>query len=334
MRRHLQRRNFLGVAAFGAIWPQLLRAQTAKRVRVACLWANDPDSIVSLEKAFVDGLRDVGYVVGRNLVLDTRYARGDNSRMPALADELLALKPDAIIGIESVAVVMRSKTQSVPIVLIASPDPVAAGLVKSLGRPGTNVTGMAYRLDELVAKHVDVLTEIVPQMSRVALVNYAASATDPGRGSVVRAEEAAALAAQRKGLTLAVVRIHDEVSVRAAFLEIERQRAQAIVVAATAATYRLRAHIIGEARRLRLPSITSLSAEWAEAGGLITYGPDWKKTYHYAATFVDRIVKGARPADMPIEQPSFEVVVNLRTAREIGVSIPQSILVRADRVLQ
>jgi putative tryptophan/tyrosine transport system substrate-binding protein len=274
------------------------RAQIPKRFRVACLWANDPESIVSLEKAFVEGLRELGYVAGRNLVLDMRYARGDNSRMPALADELIGLKPDVVIGIESVAVVLRSKTKSMPIVLIASPNPVAAGLVKTLGRPGTNVTGMAYRFDELVAKHVDLLTEMVPGMSRVALVNYAAPAGDPGAQSVAGAEEAARAAAVRKGLSLLVVRVRDPDSVRAGFAEVERQRPDAIVVAATAATYRLREHIIRETRRLRLPSITSL------------------------------------PADMPIEQPSIEVVVNLRTAREIGVSIPQSILVRADRILQ
>jgi len=315
-------------------WPGLLLAQSVRRFRVACLWANDPESIRALERAFVAGLHDLGYVAGRNLVLDMRYARGDNSRMPALADELIALKPDVVIGIESVAIVMRSKTTTIPIVLIASPDPVAAGLVRTLGRPGTNVTGMAYRLDQLVAKHIDLLTEIAPKMSRVALLNYAASAEDPGAKSTARAEQIARAAADGKGLTLLVVRVRDAETVREAFAELERQRPEAIVVAATAATYRLRDHITREARRLRLPSITSLSAEWAEAGGLVTYGPDWQKTYRYAATFVDRILKGANPAEVPIEQPNFEVVVNLKTAREIGVTIPQSILVRADRIIQ
>jgi ABC-type uncharacterized transport system substrate-binding protein len=182
------------------------RAQTPKRFRVACLWANDPESIASLEKAFVDGLREQGYVVGRNLVLDMRYARGDNSRMPALADELIGLRPDVVIGIESVAIVMRSKTKSIPIVLIASPNPVAAGLVRTLGRP------------------------------RVALLNYAAPAGDPGAQSVADAEQVARAAAARKGLTLLVAGVSDADSVRAAFAEIERQRSDAIVVAATATT--------------------------------------------------------------------------------------------------
>jgi putative tryptophan/tyrosine transport system substrate-binding protein len=329
-----RRRQLLRAAVICAAWPRTLKGQIPKRFRVACLWANDPDSIASLEKAFVDGLRELGYVAGRNLELHMRYARGDNSRLPALADELIRLEPEVVIGIESVAIVMRSKSKSIPIVLIASPNPVAAGLVKTLGRPGTNVTGMAYRFEELVAKHVDLLTEMVPGMSRVALVNYAAPAGDPGAQSVAAAEDAARAATARKGLTLLVVAVRDADSVRTAFADIERQRSEAVVVAATAATYRLREHIIGEARRLRLPMITSLPAEWTEAGGLVTYGPNWQKTYRYAATFVDRILKGAKPADMPIEQPSIEVVINLRTAREIGVSIPQSILVRADRILE
>src|SRR5688572_14371681 len=331
----MKRRALLrGGAAAAAIAAMPALAQPAKRFRVACLWANDPDSIRLLEAAFVSGLRDLGYVSGRNLVLEPRYARGDNSRMPALADELVALKPDVVIGIESAAVVMRSKSTSIPIVLIASPDPVAVGLVRTLGRPGTNVTGMAYRLDELIAKHIDFLTEIAPKTSRIALMNYAPAANDPGAFSVARAEQAARAAAKAKRLALAVVGVRDPESVRQAFSQLERERTEALVVAATAATYRLREHITREARRLRLPSITSLSAEWAEAGGLMTYGPDWQKTYRYAATFVDRILKGANPAEMPIEQPSFEVVVNLKTAREIGVSIPQSILLRAERVIQ
>ena len=171
-------------------------------------------------------------------------------------------------------------------------------------------------------------------MSRVALVNYAPLPNDAGAHSVARAEGAAQSATKAKGLKLAAVGVRDAESVRKAFLHLETERPDAIVVAATAATYRLRHEITHEARRLRLPSITSLPAEWAEAGGFMTYGPDWQKTYRHAATFVDRIVRGAKPAEMPIEQPSFEFVINLKTARDIGVAIPQSILVRADRVIE
>lgn len=330
----MKRRGFLAAGGLVLTVPSALIAQTAKRFRVACLWANDPESIVLLEKAFVDGLRERGYVAGRNLILEMRYARGDNRRMPALADEIIALKPHVVVGIESVATVMRTKTTTIPIVLIASPDPVAAGLVRTLGRPGTNITGMAYRFEQLVAKHIEILTEIAPTMARVALINYAAPPDDPGARSAARAEQVAKEAAHSKGLALIVVRVSDARSVRAAFADLERWRPEAIVVTATAATYRLREPITREARRLRLPTITSLSAEWAEAGGLVTYGPDWQKTYRYAASFVDRILKGANPAEMPIEQPNLELVVNTKTAREIGVAIPHSILVRADRVIE
>jgi putative ABC transport system substrate-binding protein len=330
----MNRRALLLASAASAALSAMAGAQPAKRFRVACLWANNPESVRSLEAAFVSGLRDLGYVAGRNLVLDHRYAMGDNRAIATLADELIALRPDVMIGIESVAAVMRSKTTSIPIVLIASPDPVAAGLVQSLGRPGTNVTGLAYRFEELVAKHIDLLTELAPRTSHIALVNYAALADDPGAQYVARTEHAARAASKLKGLNLSVVRVRDAASVRQAFLQVEAQGVQAIVVAATAATYRLRDDITREARRLRLPSITSLPAEWAEAGGLMTYGPDWNKTYRRAAFYADRILKGANPAEVPIEQPSFEVVINLRTARDIGVAMPHTILLRADRVIQ
>ena len=326
-----RRRFLLAGSLFIASAP--LFAQGARRFRVACLWANDPESIVSLEKAFVDGLRDLGYVAGRNIVLEMRYARGDNSRLAALADELIALKPDVVVGIESVGVTMRKKTTTVPIVLIAAPDPVAAGLVRSLARPGTNVTGLAYRLDELIAKHIEILTEITPGMSRVALLDYAAAVGDPGQPGVMRNERYARTAAGARGLDLVVARMRDSATLREAFSELERARPGGLVVAANAATYRLRSEIVREARRSKLPSVSSLP--WADAGGVIAYGPDWPANYRYAATFVDRILKGANPADLPLEHPgSFEVVVNMRAAREIGITIPSSIALRANRIIE
>ena len=308
-------------------------AQAARLYRVACLWANDPESIVLLEKAFVEGLRDLGYVAGRNIILEMRYARGDNSRLAALADELIALKPDVVIGIESVAVTMRKKTQTLPIVLIAAPDPVAAGLVRSLARSGTNVTGLAYRLDELIAKHVELLSEISPRMSRIALLDYAAAAGDPGHPGVMRNEQYARKAAHARGLELTVVRVRDIGTLHEAGSELARIQPGGVVVAASAATYRLRREIVRELARSRLPSVSSLP--WADAGGLLAYGPDWPKSYRYAATFVDRILRGANPADLPLEHPeSFEVVLNMKAAAEMGVAIPSSISLRANRIIQ
>jgi putative ABC transport system substrate-binding protein len=288
-----------------------------------------------LEDALLAGLRDLGYVRGRNLTVDVRYAGSDLGAMPTLAAELVALKPDVLVGIESAAIVLRPITSRTPIVLAGSTDPVAAGLVHSLARPGTNVTGMAYRADQLIAKHIELLTEIVPNMSRIALLNYAALPGEPVAGVAARYEQFGKDAAAEKRLKLTVVGMRDLVGVSQAFARLEEEKAQGLVVVTTGLTFQYRREILGEARRLRLPSVSSMSSPWAEAGGLLTYGPDFLKTYRHAATFVDRILRGARPAEMSIEQPqNFEFLVNLRTGKEIGVAIPRSILLRADRVIQ
>lgn len=336
-----RRRGLLLALAAGLANPLRVPAQptgqTARRFRIGCLWVGSEASAKPLVEALLAGLRDFGYIAGRNLVVDMRYARGDTSRLPALADELIALKPDVLVGIELSSTVMREKTTTIPIVLMASVDPVSAGLVQSLARSGTNVTGMAYRMNELVAKHIELLTEIVPKMSRVALFSYAVSPNDPIAVARIAAgnEEAAKAAAMRMGLILIVVRARDADGVRRAFGELAKVRAEAIVVSAGPVASHLRREIIGEARRLRLPSVTSLDSEWVEAGGLMSYGPAFLESYRYAATFVDRILKGANPAELPLEQPAkFEFLVNAKTAREIGVTFPSSILLRADRVIE
>jgi putative ABC transport system substrate-binding protein len=280
-------------------------------------------------------MREHGYVVGRNLALDERYAQGNFSRLPVLADELISLRPDALVGIEPAAVALRGRTTTIPIVLLASPNPVAAGLVQSLSRPGTNVTGLAFRLDELIAKHIELLAEINPRMSRVALFNFAAVGDDPGASSSALYEQYARKGASAKGLTLVVVAARDAQGVQQAFARLEEERPEGLVVAPSGLTWQFRNEIIREARRLRLPSITSLPAGWADSGGLATYGTNFVDAYRYAATYVDRIFKGAKPAELPVEQTTkFEFVINLKTAREIGVKIPQSVLLRADRVTE
>jgi len=318
----------LGVAMLAS--PPRLFAQTAKRFRLGGLFLADEAFVKPFEDAFLAGLRDLGYVAGRNLVVDIRYARGDSARLPALADELIALKPDVLFGIEVVAVVMRARTTTIPIVLPASTDPVTAGLVQSIRRPGTNVTGMANFGDELVAKHIELLTEIVRKISRVALFN------DPLAPAAARFEQVARTAATAKGLTLIVVGARDPEGVRQAFAALEKERPEGIVVVGTGRTNQLRHEIIGHARRLRLPSISALPvAAWAEAGGLITYSANLLESYRRAATHVDRILKGANPAELPVEQSTrFDFVINLKTARDIGVTIPPSILVRADRLIE
>lgn len=305
-------------------------AQAARQFRVGCLYLADEPFVRPFQAAFVEGMRERGYAGGRNLVVDVRYAAGDSSRLPALVEELIALKPDVLFGIESVAIAMRAKTTTIPIVVPAGSDLVAAGLVQSLARPETNVTGIANLGDQLVAKHIEFLTEIIPKISRVALLN------DPLSPGAARFEQFARNAADAKGLTLIVASARDPEGVRQAFATFEKERAQGLVVQATGRANQLRNEILAHARRLRLPSVSALpAAAWAEGGGLITYAANIIENFRYAATYVDRILRGARPADLPVEQAArFEFVVNLKTAREIGITIPQSVLWRADRVIE
>lgn len=311
------------------------QAQSPRQFRIGLLYFGDEGSARAGESALLDGLRERGYVTGRNLLLDARFARGDTARLDALADELIALKPDVLLAIEPEASLIRSKTTTVPIVLTASTDPVAAGLVRSLARPGTNVTGLAYRNDELVAKHIELMKEVIPRLTRVALLNKVPLPDSSDARLAARFEEVAKTAARAKGLTLVVAQARDAEGVRQAFEQIAGQQAQALVVVPTGVTFQLRKDILDYARRLRLPSVSSLPAAWLEAGGLLNYGPNFVASYRYAATFVDRILRGEDPATIPVEQPArFELVVNLKTAQELNIAVPQSVLLRADRVIE
>jgi putative ABC transport system substrate-binding protein len=194
----MRRRALLQWTAAILASPQLVFSQTQRQFRLGILWATDEAGVKAPSGAFFAGLRELGYVPGKNLVVDLRYARGDISRYPALAEELIALKPDVLVGIEGVAVAMRSKTATIPIVLMGAPDPVAAGLVHSASRPGTNVTGGAFRQDELIAKQIELLTEVVPGMSHVALLNFAAPAVEYFAGIAARYEKTARKLLPRK----------------------------------------------------------------------------------------------------------------------------------------
>jgi putative ABC transport system substrate-binding protein len=325
------------VTAAGALlaWPALSSAQPARRFRVGCLWTSNEFVVRPYRDAFLAGMRDRGYVAGRNLTFDERHAEGNPGRYASLVAELLALKPDILVGIEAVAAAYRSKTATMPIVLVASVNPVAAGLVKSFARPGTNVTGLSFRLDELIAKQIELLTEITPSMSRVALFNVAVRPGDPGIDSAALFEQVARKAASDKGLGLVVVAALNAQEARNAFARLQNEKVQGLVVVASGQTLVLRDEIIGEARRLRLPSISALPAEFAERGGLATYGPNFLESYRYAAKYVDRILKGAKPANLPVQRPTaFETAINLKTAKQLGVKVPQSILLRADQVIE
>jgi putative ABC transport system substrate-binding protein len=308
--------------------PDLLLAQTGRVVRVALLAVSNESSAAPNVKAFLAGMRERGYVEQKNMIFDSRYADGDPTRLRALADELLALKPDVVIGTEHAIVAMRSRTSTVPLVLLSSVDPVAAGLATSLARPGGNVTGLADLAESAFQKQFQLLTECLPGLRRVALVN------EPQLSYARLYSTSAQKAAEALGLVLVEFPVKDRQSLLQALVDLKKPQADALVVIPSGLTYMLRGEIAEHALQLRVPSLFSL-AGYADAGGLLSYGANFPETFRYAAAFVDRILKGAKPAEMPIEQlTKLELVVNLKTARALGVNIPQSILLRADRVIE
>jgi putative ABC transport system substrate-binding protein len=325
----MKRRTVLQLGGAMLIAPHGVLGQT-KVHRLALLAVSDEATTKLLFlDPFLAGMRERGYVIGRNLVLDVRYGKGDASRLPALADELIALKPEVLLGIETSVRILVAKTSSIPIVLIASSDPVAAGLVKSLARPGTNVTGMAMQFDALIAKQVELLGDISPGMSRLGFL------ADDSAAAGARFHGYARAAARAKSLALLIAEAHEPNGIRRAFAEFEKARTQGIVVASTGALLMHRKTIIAEATRLRLPTVYS-EIENPRSGGLASYGADTAASYRVdVPPYVERILKGAKPADLPLQQPTkYVLVVNQKSAKEIGITIPKSVLARADRVIE
>ena len=326
----MKRRNLLGfiVAALSA--PSKLFAQHSARIyRVAVLWYGTESSAKQYRQAVLAGLQELGYVAGRNLEVHDRYGNGDPSRFPALVDELIALKPDVMAASsEFGAAAMKARTATLPIVFLFAADPVAAGLVQSLARPGVNATGLSNASSLQAPKRVELLVETVPRMSRlVFLLDESDSEQRRTVEPIVRA------AAEAKGLKFGAVGLRNKEDLGRAFAEIEKQRPSGLLVSGNALMILLQREIVAEVQRLRLPAISSLTGI-ADEGLFMTYGVNVIEGFRYSTKYIDRILKGAKPADLPVEQyPKYELVVNLRTAREIGIKIPQSILLRADRVI-
>jgi putative ABC transport system substrate-binding protein len=307
--------------------PLALQGQSSRRYRVGLLSTNTEAGGAPYVEAMLAGMRDHGYVIGQGLDFDIRYAEGDRGRYAALADELIALKPDVLVGVEEAVLVMKQKTGAIPIVVTSSWNPVASGLVNSLARPGTNVTGLSNSFVEILGKQLELMLEILPKMRRIAY--FALAPLGPRVEMLVRYEAAKGLSAVRYGIS-------DIESVRQAFAEMEKQRPDVLVVVASGVTAARLPQILDGARKMRLPAICSFSSPvFAEKGGLVSYGVDYVADFRYAMKFVDRILRGAKPGDLPVEQTNrFELVVNGRVARELGITIPQSVVLRADRVIE
>jgi putative ABC transport system substrate-binding protein len=302
--------------------------QAAKVARIGWLGDN-PAAGLHLREAFLQGLRDLGYVEGRNVVLEYRVAEGKLERYPALAAELVALKVDVIVaGNTPAALAAKHATRALPIVCPAASDPVTSGLVTSYARPGGNVTGLSFFSPELVGKSLELLKQAVPGISRVAVL------WQPGERPDKDMLKAAEVAARALGVRLQFAEARGPADVDRAFSEMTRARAGGLTVVTSSMLFSERKRLVDLAAKNRLPAVYPWR-EGVDAGGLLSYGPSVPDLFRRSAIYVDKILKGAKPGDLPVEQPTkFELVINLKTAKALGLTIPQSVLARADEVIQ
>jgi putative ABC transport system substrate-binding protein len=305
-------------------------AQESKKIpRVGVLVAGHPPTRPTLE-AFRQGLRDLGYVEGKNIHLELRWDEGNPDPWAELAGELVRLKVDVILAGHGVAALgAKQATTTIPIVIgAAGGDPVAAGLVTSLARPGGNITGLAFYGSELSPKRLELIKETLPRLSRAAMIWHPFALNLEVGLKEIRDT------AQSLGLTLQSLEVRQREDFDGAFQAARQKKAGAMLISQGAFFGTHRAYIADLGLKHRLPTISG-EAEFAEAGGLMFYGQNIPNTWRRAAAYVDKILKGARPAELPVEQPTkFELVINLKTAKQIGLTIPQSVLYRADKVIK
>ena len=282
-----------------------------------------------LDEAFRQGLRELGYIEGQNIAIEYRSAEGKSERLPGLAAELVRLKVDVIVAASPPATeAAKRATSTIPIVFAVSGDPVAEGLVTSLARPGGNITGLATISPELVGKQLEMLKGVAPKVTRVAVLQNPSTGLQPV--ALRQAEDAA----RALGVQLQILEARTPSEIDAAFAAMSSQRAGGVLVLRDAMFRAQRAQIVALAAKSRLPAVYGFR-EQAEAGGLMAYGASVPQLFRRAATYVDKILKGAKPANLPVEQPTkFELVINLKTAKALGLTIPPSLLGQADQVIQ
>jgi putative ABC transport system substrate-binding protein len=325
----MDRRTFLGAFAGGLIIARsVAEAQPASKIyRIGFLLVATAESTELLLRALTDGLRDLGYVEGRNIVFERRYADGRLDRLPDLAADLVRLQVDVIVTGANVHVAAAKRaTAAIPIVMCGAADPVGAGFIANLARPGGNITGLSSTASlEYMGKNLTLLKEVVPTLSRVGLLGEVLS-----RGGYAELE----VVARKLNLTLEVIEIRSLDDFEGALAAMAGKRVGAVIVGGGPLTYQRRQQIADFALKHRLPAIHVLN-EYTQAGLLMSYGPNLPDLYRRAAGYVAKILRGAKPADLPVEQPTkFELVINLKTAKALGITIPQSLLGRADEVIQ
>ena len=318
------------LAAFFLAGIQSAVAQPSVRVpRVGLLFIGDASSPAPYVEALRQGLRELGYVEGKNILLEYRYADGKVERLSPLAEELVRLPVDIILTAASPAIhAAKRATDTIPIVFATSGNPMATGYIASLAHPGGNVTGLSVMDYELSGKRLELLTEALRKVTRIAVL------WNPANGAMVLKMKEVQGAAQGLRVELKSMEVREPKDFGPALAALPRERADALLTLADPLTVFYRDRIIETAAKSRLPGMYE-EREFVEAGGLMSYGPSFEANYRRAAHYIDKILKGAKPADLPVEQPTkFELVINLKTAKQIGLTIPPNVLARADRVIK
>ena len=327
----MRRRDLVAsLAASAAVWPRLLRAQQKAVPVIGYLSPSSPGPGGPYLAVFRQGLSEAGYVEGQNVAIEYRWAEGSYDRLPALAADLVARKVDVIVasGGLTPALAAKSATSTIPIVFSIGIDPVAEGLVASLARPGGNLTGFSIFAARLMPKRLELLSELVPQAKLIAFL------VNPNNAATERAVRELQEAVRAKGVQLAIVKVGSESEIDTAFATLVQLQAGGLVVDADPFFTNRREQLMALVSRDAVPTIYAWR-EFAVAGGLISYGPSLTTASREAGIYAARILKGAKPADLPVQQPTtFELVVNLKTAKALGLTVPPSILARADEVIE
>jgi putative tryptophan/tyrosine transport system substrate-binding protein len=323
----MRRRTFIAILGAAAAWPVSARAQkTARMPRLGVLLYSTPQDDPQA-RALEEGLRDLGYIDGQNISIEYRFAEGKVEQLPDLAADLVRLKPDVLFPIGGdVAPFVSKATQTIPIVFVMSADPLQLGLVASVARPGGNATGFSFLQDELASKRLELLKEVAPRISRVAFLS---NPDHPDNELRVAQRAATAL-----GVHLQPIEMRGPSDLDGALQAVTQASVDAFYVVASRQTVASLPRIVNFATKKELPLAGGWGA-WAQAGGLLSYGPNVGEIVRNSASYVDKIFKGAKPGDLPVQQPArFELVINLRSAKSLGLSIPESFLLRADKVLE
>ena len=326
----ISRRKIAGAIGVCAIAPldAFTQAPAARVWRIGFLQGGSSATSLHRLEALRAGLREFGYVEGKNLVIETRWADGKPDRLADLAAELVRLNSDVIITSSTPAVASAKRaTATIPIVMVASAAPVEAGLIASLARPGGNVTGMTLMSTDIAGKWLQIARELRPGANRIGVLILDTATAGPTLGAL------RSIAAQIN-VRLIVPPMKETADLPGAFDQMHREGAQALIVQINSVNYEQRAQIVATAARMRLPTVYA-SGDFADLGGLVSYGANLNAMFHHAAVYVDRILKGTKPADLPVQQPTtFELVINLKTAKALGIKVPQSIMIQATKVIE